>query len=36
MIRVVDNFYDDPNAVRRFALEQEYPIQGNYPGRRTA
>jgi hypothetical protein len=36
MIKVVDNFYDDPDAVRRFALEQEYPIQGNYPGRRTS
>jgi hypothetical protein len=36
MIRVIDNFYDDPDAVRRFALEQEYPVVGNYPGRRSA
>jgi len=32
---VVDNFFQDPDAVRKFALEQEYPITGNYPGSRT-
>lgn len=36
---VVDNFYADPDAVRKFALEQEYQINNDgeqgYIGRRT-
>jgi tetratricopeptide (TPR) repeat protein len=32
---VVDNFFQDPDAVRKFALEQEYLVTGNYPGART-
>ena len=36
MIRVVDNFYDDPDVVRRFALQQEFPVRGNYTGRRSS
>tara|TARA_B110001454_G_C12684677_1_gene419642 strand:+ start:464 stop:1138 length:675 start_codon:yes stop_codon:yes gene_type:complete len=35
MIRVIDNFYSDPDTIRKFALEQEFPVRGNYPGRRT-
>jgi glycosyltransferase involved in cell wall biosynthesis len=34
-IIVIDNFFKDPDAVRNFALSQEYPVQGNYPGKRT-
>lgn len=32
---IIDNFYDDVDAVREFALTQEYSVPGNYPGRRT-
>jgi hypothetical protein len=32
---VLDNFYDDPDSVREFALAQEYNVKGNFPGRRT-
>lgn len=32
---VIDNFYDDPNAIRTFALDQSYDVKGNYPGKRT-
>lgn len=33
----VDNFYDDPNSVREFALQQEYieDINGQWPGKRS-
>lgn len=31
----IDNFYNDPDEVREFALEQEYQTSGNYPGIRT-
>jgi len=33
---ILDNFYQDPDNVRQFALSQEYNIIGNYPGRRSA
>lgn len=32
---IVDNFYSDPDAVRAFALSQEFSVKGNYPGART-
>jgi hypothetical protein len=32
---IIDNFYDDVDSVREFALTQEYSVPGNYPGRRT-
>ena len=32
---IIDNFYDDVDSVREFALNQEYSVPGNYPGRRT-
>jgi hypothetical protein len=32
---VTDNFYDDPDETRQFALSQEFSVRGNYPGLRT-
>jgi hypothetical protein len=32
---IIDNFYSDVDEVRNFALQQEYPVSGNYPGHRT-
>lgn len=32
---IVDDFYEDPDSVRKFALEQPYTVEGNYPGLRT-
>ena len=32
---VIDNFYDNVDNVRQFALEQEFLTEGNYPGYRT-
>ena len=32
---IIDNFYSDVDEVRNFALQQEYPVSGNYPGKRT-
>ena len=32
---VVDNVYTNPHQVRAFALNQDFGIEGNYPGRRT-
>lgn len=32
---VADNVYDDPDAIRKFALSQEFSVRGNYPGLRT-
>ena len=32
---VIDNFYEDPYAIREFALKQEFNTSGNYPGVRT-
>jgi len=32
---IVDNFYEEPDLVRDFALTREYVVQGNYPGYRT-
>ena len=32
---IIDNFYNDPNETREFALNQEFDVPGNYPGRRT-
>ncbi len=32
---VADNFYNDPDSVRSFALQQEFAVRGNYPGLRT-
>jgi Family of unknown function (DUF6445) len=32
---IADNFYDDPDAIRNFALSQDFAVRGNYPGLRT-
>ena len=32
---IVDDFYSDPDAVRKFALSQDFSVKGNYPGART-
>jgi len=32
---IVDNFYANPDAVRSFALQQDFDIKGNFPGVRT-
>ena len=34
-IIVIDGFYHDPDAIREFALSQEFGVKGNYPGMRT-
>jgi len=32
---IIDNFYQDPDAVRAHALSREFTVKGNYPGNRT-
>ena len=32
---VVDDFYQDPDSVRDFALSQEFSVTGNFPNART-
>jgi hypothetical protein len=32
---VIDEFYNNPNDVRAFALSQEFDVTGNWPGTRT-
>ena len=32
---VIDDFYTNPFEVREFALEQEFDVEGNFPGFRT-
>ena len=32
---IVDDFYKNPDEVRKFALSQEFKARGNYPGQRT-
>lgn len=32
---ITDNFLGDPDSVRKFALQQEFNVKGNYPGART-
>jgi len=34
-IIVVDDFYNNPDEVRSFALSQNFDVKGNYPGFRT-
>ena len=33
---VIDDFYDNPEFVREYALKQEYNVTGNYPGVRCS
>ena len=32
---ITDDFYQDPDGVREFALNQPFDVKGNYPGQRT-
>ena len=32
---IIDNFYSNVDEVRSFALEQDFNVDGNYPGHRT-
>ena len=32
---ITDNFYTDPDKVRKWVLEQPFDVRGNYPGQRT-
>jgi hypothetical protein len=32
---IIDNFYNNPYETREYALQQEFGVQGNYPGMRT-
>jgi len=32
---IADDFYNNPDEVREFALEQDFSVKGNYPGSRT-
>lgn len=34
-LMIIDNFYGSVDAVRNYALQQEFNVQGNYPGLRT-
>lgn len=34
-LMIIDNFYGNPDAVRNFALSQEFSVKGNFPGART-
>ena len=32
---IIDDFYDNVDEVRKFALSQQFLVKGNYPGLRT-
>tara|TARA_B100001250_G_scaffold403759_1_gene418745 strand:- start:440 stop:1075 length:636 start_codon:yes stop_codon:yes gene_type:complete len=32
---VIDNFLSNPHETRKYILTQDFPVSGNYPGRRT-
>jgi len=32
---VIEDFYDNPKGIRKFALSQEFGVTGNFPGGRT-
>jgi hypothetical protein len=32
---IIDDFYNNPEEVREFALAQDFDVDGNYPGHRT-
>ena len=33
---IINDFYEDPDSVREFALNQPFNVSGNFPGHRTA
>ena len=35
MFKIIDNFYNNPDQVRDYALSLEFNVTGNYPGART-
>jgi hypothetical protein len=35
-LMIIDNFYKDPDLIRKYALSQPFSIMGNFPGARTA
>jgi hypothetical protein len=34
-LTIVDNFFEDPDSIRKKALSYEYGVEGNHPGYRT-
>jgi hypothetical protein len=34
-LMIIDNFYQDPDEVRKYALSQPFDVKGNFPGART-
>lgn len=35
-LQIIDNFYDNADEVRAYALTKDFNVDGNYPGHRTA
>lgn len=35
LLLITDQFYNDVDSVREFALQQDFSVKGNYPGNRT-
>jgi hypothetical protein len=35
-LMIIDNFYQNPDSVRNYALSQPFDVRGNFPGARTA
>lgn len=35
-LQIIDNFYDNADEVREYALSKDFGVRGNYPGLRTA
>lgn len=35
-LQIIDNFYDNADEVRAYALTKDFGVKGNYPGHRTA
>lgn len=35
-LMIIDNFYNNPDGVRSYALSQQFNITGNFPGARTS
>ena len=34
-LQIIDNFYDNVDEVRAYALSKDFGVRGNYPGQRT-
>ena len=35
-LQIIDNFYENADEVRAYALSKDFGVRGNYPGQRTA